>query len=637
MSEFLANFHFIRPWILLLLVFPLISLWYKFKIHKTASSWEDVCDKNLLNFLLIKENKLSFLSLKKILYIGIFSAIIAAAGPSWKKNEIPTFVVENPNMFVLSLAQDMALNDITPSRLDRAKFVISDLADAFPQGQFGIEVYSEEPYIISPISDDANLLKNLLPQITPNIVPDQGDRLDRAINLAIDRFHSAGYAHGNIIIFASDVGQRFDLALAAIQKAAQLNYKIYIIDSSFSGSEKLKLLADKGHGFYISVKDTNFQPLISSINSMNEEQIKLSQNMRSNFIDYGYYLLIIPLLCTLIFFRRGVLFLLLLLFSFNAQASFFLNNDQEALRHFNNSDYEKASQMFQNSVWKGASFYKAGKLEEALKEFEKSNTSTALYNKGLTLAKLCQYDKAKEAFQATLALNPQNEDAQYNLSVINDLYEKAKSDPSVLSCGDNQQQNPNSQNDNKNNDQQNNQDSSDNSQQNSQENDEQAKNNEQNSANNEQQSSSEQEQQNENQSQQNASENNQKQEDTQKQSANSDETSQNNQNQTTEDARSEENKDGDNQNTPSKANQDQGQNQKSQNKNGNEQNGTENQLEEQAVNLVNAQQGNKDDKYDEEAVIMQRQYRDIPDDTGGLLREFIKKEYSKGRYRNENM
>ena len=70
---------------------------------------------------------------------------------------------------------------------------------------------------------------------------------------------------------------------------------------------------------------------------------------------------------------------------------------------------------------------------------------------------------------------------------------------------------------------------------------------------------------------------------------------------------------------------------------GNEQNGTENQQEEQAVNLVNAQQGNKDDKYDEEAVIMQRQYRDIPDDTGGLLREFIKKEYSKGRYRDENM
>ena len=29
---------------------------------------------------------------------------------------------------------------------------------------------------------------------------------------------------------------------------------------------------------------------------------------------------------------------------------------------------------------------------------------------------------------------------------------------------------------------------------------------------------------------------------------------------------------------------------------------------------------------------MQRQYREIPEDTGGLLREFIKKEYMKERY-----
>ena len=162
MTEFLTNFHFIRPWILLLLIIPLLFLWRKMKINSNVSSWEDVCDPHLLNFLLIKENQLSFFSLKKIIYLGIFSAIIAASGPSWKKTEIPTFVVENPNMFVLSLAQDMMLDDITPSRLDRAKFVISDLANAFPQGQFGIEVYSEEPYIISPISDDVNLLKNLL-------------------------------------------------------------------------------------------------------------------------------------------------------------------------------------------------------------------------------------------------------------------------------------------------------------------------------------------------------------------------------------------------------------------------------------------------------------------------------------------
>ncbi len=635
MSEFLANFHFIRPWILLLLFVPLLSLWRKMKIKNIASSWEDICDPNLLKFLLIKENHFSFFSLKKIIYIGVFSAIIAAAGPSWKKNEIPTFVVENPNMFVLSLAQDMMLKDITPSRLDRAKFVISDLADAFPQGQFGIEVYSEEPYIISPISDDVNLLKNLLPQIVTNIVPDQGDRLDRAVNLAIERFHAAGYAHGNIIIFTSDVGQRFDLALDAIQKAALSNYKIYIVDASFSGNEKLQLLANKGNGFYISIKDTNFQPLIDNIMKMNDEQVKLSQNLRSTFVDYGYYLLILPLICTLIFFRRGVLFVFALLFAFDAHAAFFLNDNQTALRYFNNGNYEQAAQKFQDSVWKGVALFKADKLEDALKEFNKINSDVAFYNKGLTLAKLCKYEDAKRAFLQALKLNPSHQDAQYNLSVLNDLFEKAKTDPSVLSCGDNQQQNQNSNQNNDKNDEQNQQksnsnSSSDNNKNNSQKNDN-------NNSEQQQNSSSEQNQSEDNQSQQDNSDKSDQQDQSQKgqSSANDENNDQNNPSAENDDEQRNENSE--NKNQPSKANQDNGSEQKTDNKEGDDTNGTENQQTEQTVNLVNAQKGDKNDKYDEEAVIMQRQYRDIPDDTGGLLREFIKKEYSKGRYRDENI
>ena len=39
----------------------------------------------------------------------------------------------------------------------------------------------------------------------------------------------------------------------------------------------------------------------------------------------------------------------------------------------------------------------------------------------------------------------------------------------------------------------------------------------------------------------------------------------------------------------------------------------------------------------EKELLIQRKYREIPDDVGGLLREMIKKEYSKGRYKNENM
>ena len=40
---------------------------------------------------------------------------------------------------------------------------------------------------------------------------------------------------------------------------------------------------------------------------------------------------------------------------------------------------------------------------------------------------------------------------------------------------------------------------------------------------------------------------------------------------------------------------------------------------------------------DEKELLIQRRYREIPDDVGGLLREMIKKEHFKGRYKNEKM
>ena len=45
MSEFLSNFHFIRPLVLLLLVLPLWYVWRYARSRGRDSSWAQVCDK----------------------------------------------------------------------------------------------------------------------------------------------------------------------------------------------------------------------------------------------------------------------------------------------------------------------------------------------------------------------------------------------------------------------------------------------------------------------------------------------------------------------------------------------------------------------------------------------------------------
>ena len=666
MLDFLQNFHFLRPWVLLFFIIP-IGLYFKnLSFNSRGSSWENICDKNLLDFLLVTDNNLKKISIKKYIYTGLVATILAAAGPSWKKMEIPTFEVENPTMFVLSLAQDMQLTDITPSRLERAKFMISDITENAPEGQFGLEVYSQEPYVITPLTDDVKIIKSLLPQIVPNIVPDTGDRLDRAISLALERFKAAGYTSGNIVIFASDVGQRLDLALEKIKDASTLNYNINIVDTSYSGNEKLQMLAEKGNGVYLKIKDDNMQKLLTALHQIEEDKVKLSQNLRSNYLDYGYYLIFISLLCMLPFFRRGLLILLFCCcFASQAYAGFLLNDNQEGLSLFNAEQYEQAFTKFKDNIWRGVTLYKLEKNEEALKEFSKEKTDLAFYNSGVILTKLCQYDNALEAFNEALKINPDNEDAVYNKQVLEDLFIRAKEDPSVLNCQDNQHQ---QQHDNQNNQQSENQDKNQQQtdQNSSSENDNNQQNQEDNSQNNQQQDSQDKNsdnqqsqqqqnnQQNENQndsapeSQENPQQNdapqgNQQQDNQKQQEENNDNSSaQNNQSQQNENnaekpsqQKSEDSPD-ENNNTPTNADNNEGNNSQSQNKEGEENNGTENQIEDQDVGLMNAKQGDENMEYDEEALAIRRKYREIPEDVGGLLREFIKKDFLKGRYKNED-
>ena len=162
MSEFWSEFHFLRPWWLLLLIIPVMFYWRYFKGQNNHSAWEKICDKRLLDYLLIKGSASVRKFVAWVVMGGICAAIIAAAGPSWKKIEIPSLAAENPLMILLNMSSDMKETDLKPSRLERAKYKIIDLLTQTPDIQSGLIVYSNEPFLISPLTDDAKIIINLM-------------------------------------------------------------------------------------------------------------------------------------------------------------------------------------------------------------------------------------------------------------------------------------------------------------------------------------------------------------------------------------------------------------------------------------------------------------------------------------------
>lgn len=567
MSEFINNFHLLRPWFLLLLFFPAILYWRYYFHLNTVSSWEKVCDKNLLDFLLVKG---SSLQRKLVFYlgaIGMVTGIIALSGPSWHKREAEAVSVANPVMIVLNLSTDMKNTDVTPNRLTRAKYAVSDLLSGLKDAQAGLIVYTDEPYQIVPVTEDTRLINNLLPNIDFDIMPSNGDRLDLALRLAVEKLRGAGYPEGNIVVFSSDVGQGMDKALSAAVSSAAQGYRVNVVNVSAEKNEKLDLIARQGNGFLTNVN--NIAALEQKINAEASDELKTSKNKLTQWDDYGYWLVFVSLICCLYYFRRGILAMLILgLMCGEASAGFFLNDNQEGQRAFEAGDFNTAADKFEGGDWKASSYYRLGDYEKAYREFSKSQDETARYNQGNALAKAGKIEEAIAKYEEVLQENPQHEDAKFNLEYLKQQ----------------QQQNQSSSSDNDEN-----------------------QNDEDNAAENEQQSaagSQSEQQPDENERQEQSSE---------------DEKNDN-------DASASENGSGDEEQNSDDVNQ-------------GRQPQADEQREQEADNRP--QQGSalqneeSDNTYNEEVQAREMQYREIPEDAGGLLRAFIAKEYSKNRYAGE--
>ncbi len=582
-EEFITNFHFLRPWLLLLLLLPILLYTRYYKMSNLQSSWQKVIDKRLLSYLLVKGSATKRKAYIFSILLALVVAIIASAGPSFQKIEVPAYENQNPLIIALNMSSDMKEKDLSPNRLTRAKYKIDDLLKLLKTVQAGLMVYSSEPFIISPLTDDMKILQNLLTAVNFDIMPANGDRLDRTINLGVERIKSSGFAKGNMLIFTADVGQKFDLAIDEAKKAKAQNVRINIVGTTATANEKLKLVAEAGGGMYWNIK--NDDKMISQFADMlnkDDSELKQGKNLRNIWLDAGWYLLIIPLVCCALLFRRGILVVLFVLISSNAQAGFLYSNNQEAFKAYTKGDYETASQKFEDDKWLASSYYKLGDYPRAYELFSKDKSVTGLYNQGNALAKGGKIGEAIKKYEEVLKLQPNHEDAKFNLE-----YLKKQQDQQQARQNKNKQDNKDNKDDSKNNQQ-----------------------NEQQDQNPAQENSDEQKQDNEQKSQGDQSSQDQQQNQQQNQG----------EDQSKQDTHSNKQDNEGDKDTTSTMNEVDDNNQQ------------EGESKEQGFSI---KQGSEKEKYDEKMQAKVQQYREIPEDVGGLLRAMIKSEYQQNRYNEQ--
>lgn len=299
------HLHFLRPWFFLAIVPWLIlalSLW---KQNQRLQAWSAVCDEKLLAHLLQDKGAGKRREALIILLLSGLFIIIGLTGPCWTKLPQPVYQQLLPRVVVLDMSENMLETDIAPNRLARAKFVLHDLFKRQNSGQFALVVFTGEPFVVSPLTEDSKTIDSLLSVLNNDVMPVDGQQLDTALSQAADLIKEAGYQQGQILVLTATPPDKLALNVAEKLAAKQIDTSVMPIISNPALSSLYQPLATAGNGVVLSLDDNN-KSLDEWLKLSRQTQFSLSeQNDIPLWRDEGRWFLIPALMLLLPAFRRG--------------------------------------------------------------------------------------------------------------------------------------------------------------------------------------------------------------------------------------------------------------------------------------------------------------------------------------------
>jgi Ca-activated chloride channel family protein len=133
---------------------------------------------------------------------GIALAIFALARPQWGRLEEPVFDQSREILLAIDLSRSMLTPDVKPTRLDRAKLLIQALLEKLAGERVGLAVFAGTAFLQSPLSADYEILREFLPSLGPDFLPEGGSNYGALIDTSLQAFTASGSADRFLVILS---------------------------------------------------------------------------------------------------------------------------------------------------------------------------------------------------------------------------------------------------------------------------------------------------------------------------------------------------------------------------------------------------------------------------------------------------
>ena len=381
-------------------------------------------------------------------------------------------------IIALDISNSMLAEDVSPSRLDRAKMMVENLVDHFTNDKIGLIVFAGEAYVQLPITSDFVSAKMFLSSIEPGLIETQGTDIAAAVNMATHSF-TQEEGVGKAVIVITDGEDHEGGALEAAQEAKEKGMRVYVLGiGSAKGSpipipgtsdymkdnsgetvmsalneDMCKQVAEAGGGAYIHVENNS-----NAQEQLNRELDKLAKKEISSTVYSDFdeqfqavgilvLLLLIAEICILeiknphlrnihLFNRKKTVTLLLLLMTVAAHAQSDRDYVRRGNQQFRAGKFAEAEVDYRKAIERNAknpqALYNLGnallaqkKDSAAVEQFQQAakletnprRRANAFHNIGVVCQGHQMFGEAIEAYKESLRNNPDDDETRYNLEL----------------------------------------------------------------------------------------------------------------------------------------------------------------------------------------------------------------------------
>jgi Ca-activated chloride channel family protein len=464
----LADFHFIRPeWLLLIPAVVAVAVLLA-KRQLGAGHWRDVVDPVLMPYVLSRTPGRGIDHRWWLLGLAGMAAAVAMGGPAWKRVDQPVFRAEQAIVVALDLSRSMDAQDIEPSRLARARLKILGMLERRQSGQTALLVYTANAFTVTPLTDDTDTIAALVNSLSTDIMPSRGSYPEVGIRKGLSLLEQAGVGFGEVLL-VTDGGS----SPAAEKAARDLKSSGYTLSILGVGTREgapiprtaggfvtdnrgaiavarleergLRDLAVAGGGRFavLSSDDSDLDHLLSgeiaAAVAADDDSLATDQ-----WREEGPWLVLLLLPLAALAFRKGWVLLLVVFIAplpQPAEAAFWedlwRNKNQQAVQALEDGSPADAAVLFDDNEWRAVARYQSGDYSGSAAEFAEYGDTRNLYNLGNALAQQRELDSAIDAYEQVLELEPDNEDASYNLDLVKQM--KDQQEQEEQNQGDDQQ------------------------------------------------------------------------------------------------------------------------------------------------------------------------------------------------------